>query len=189
MAIISGNTAMKGVRGRLGEMYYRIRYNIHEVCRMPRMPQKPPTPAQEAQRQLMKDANIYAKRMKTDPEMRAYYEKMAKRKKKTNAWHCALSHYMTTPRLQQVDFSDYRGETDDKIRCQVIGWKSVRSVNVEIKDSGGNVIVSGPARKDDYDWWTYLVPESIPQWKAGTVTFTMTDDLDHVKVREVVIPV
>ena len=188
MAKMSGNTAMKGARGRLGEFYYRIRYNFQEVCKMPRKSTKPPTGAQLAQRELMKEANIYAKKLKTDPEMRAYYEKMAKRKKKTNAYHCALSHYMTCPRLRQMDFSKYTGSSGDTIRCQATAWKSVSSVFIKILDSGGAVVESGAAEKGDYDWWSYTLHQSIPGWKSGTVVIEMTDDLGHVKISEVKIP-
>ncbi len=187
MALISGNTAMKGVTGRLGELYYRIRYGNQEVCAMPRKSTRPPSKAQLEQRELMQKANIYAKRLKKDPEMRTYYEKRAKQKKMTNAYHCALSHYMTCPKLREVDFSAYTGKSGDTIRGKATAWKSVVSVLIQIKDAGGTVIESGPAQKGEYDWWIYTVHESNPGWKTGTVVFEITDDLDHTTIRELAV--
>ena len=155
---------------------------------MPRKSSKPPSEAQLAQRELMRDANIYAKRLKTDSEMRTYYEKMAKKKKMTNAYHCALSHYMTCPRLRQVDFSEYAGTSGDTIRCQAFAWKSVSSVFIKIMDSGGSIVESGAAEKGDYDWWIYTLHQSIPGWQSGTVVFEITDDLGHVRIQKEVIP-
>ncbi len=188
MALISGNTAMHGVRGRLGEFYYRMRYSFQEVCMMPRRSNKPPTPAQLAQRELMKEGNIYAKRLKTDPEMRNYYKKMAKKKNLTNAYHSALSHYMTCPKLRQVDFNEFTGRAGDRIRFQAFAWKSVAAVFIKIKDAGGTVLQSGPAQPDDYDWWSFAIREPVANWQSATVSFELTDDLDHVKTLDVKIP-
>ncbi len=184
MAVISGNRAIYGARGRLGEFYYRIRHDIQEICKMPSKSTTPPSQAQLAQRQLMRDANIYAKRLKTDPEMRKYYEKMAAKKKKTDAYHCALSHYMTSPKLRQVDFSDYTGRSGDSIRCQATAWKMVTSVFIKIKDAGGTVIESGPAQKGEYDWWSYTAHESCDDWVNGTIEIEITDDLGHNSILE-----
>ncbi len=184
MALISGNTAMHGARGRLGEIYYRIRYGNQEVCAMPRKSTKPRSPAQLAQQELMALANIYAKQLKTNAEMRTYYEKMAPLKKKTDAYHCAISHFMTSPRLRQVGFETYAGRTGDIIRCQPKAWKEVVSVFVRIKDRLGHEVESGPAEKADYDWWLYTARETVVEWREFTVIFEITDDLGHVGVRE-----
>ncbi len=184
MALISGNVAMNGARGRLGEIYYRFRYGSQEVCRMPKKSTKPRSPAQLAQQELMPEANAYARRMKSDPEMRAYYEKMAPLMGKTDAWHCAVSHYMTSPRLRKTDFSDYKGEKGDPIRCEATAWKKVISVVVTIKDSLGQAVESGPAQPGDDDLWIYTVSETVVEWRKAIVIFEITDDLGHVKTRE-----
>ncbi len=188
MARISGNVAMRGVRGRLGEMYYRFRYGNQEVCRMPAKSTKPRSPAQLAQQQLMAEANIYAKRLKTNPEMQAWYEQMASLMGMTNAYHCAVSHYMTSPRLREVNFKEYTGKTGDRIRFRATAWKSVKSVLVKIMDAKGAVVQSGAAQQADEDWWLYTLSESVANWQTGMVVVEITDDLDHSKSFDVAIP-
>ncbi len=188
MAIIQGNIFVAGARGKVGNLIYRIRYGILEFYAMPRKTKKKPSPAQIAQRLLMKLANQWAKQLKTNPEMRAFYETMARERHLTNAYHAAISHYLTNPNIREVDFSDYLARVGDKIRCRPTAWLEVKSVTVILKDAMGDVLESGPAQKTARGWWTYVVQESHEDAPAAMVVFEICDDLDHVKARETAIP-
>ncbi len=184
MARISGNVAMNGARGRLGEIYYRFRYGNQEVCKMPAKSTKPRSPAQLARQELMKEANIYYRKIEKDPEKMAWYKKMAEQKGKTDAYHAVISHYLTSPRLRDVDFHECAGESGDSIGCRATAWNAVVSVVVIIRDHLGAVVESGAAQKGEDDWWLYTISETIARWPAATVVFEITDDLDHIKTRE-----
>ena len=186
MAIIKGNPAVEGARGRLSKLlYYRFRYGNTEMCAMPEKSDKPRSPAQLARQELMKEANIYYRRIILDPEKMAWYEKMAKKKGNTDAYHCLISHYLTTPRLFLSDTSGYEGEAGDIIGCLPKAWDKVVSVIVRIKNRLGEELESGPAEKGQYERWSYTVRESVVEWEAVTVVFEIIDDLGHVGVKEV----
>jgi hypothetical protein len=188
MAVIKGNIFVRGARGRVGNLIYRIRYGIQELYAMPRKSKKKPSPAQKAQRLLMTMANGYAKRLKTNEQMRLFYEEMARKRGFTNAYHAAISHYLTSPKLLQVDFSDYLAKAGDRIVFKPTAWDKVESVEVVLKDAAGEVIESGLARNDGSGWWTYLVQTSHADVPAATVVFEIHDDLPRTRAREVAVP-
>jgi hypothetical protein len=186
MAIIKGNPAVERARGRLSKLlYYRFRNGNTELCSMPQKSDIPRSPDQLAQQDRMTEANRYYARIKNDAEKMAWYKKMAKRKGITDAYHAVISHHMTSPRLRQQDTSAYKGEAGDTVRCQPKVWNRVVSVLVRIKNRLGEEVESGPAAKGEYEWWSYTVRESAAGWEGFTVVFEVTDDLDHVGVKEV----
>ena len=188
MAVIKGNIFVRGARGRVGNLIYRIRYGIQELYAMPRKSKKKPSPAQKAQRLLMKMANGFAKQLKTNEQMRLFYEEMARKRHFTNAYHAAISHCLTNPKLLRVDFSDYLAQAGDRIVFKPTAWDKVESVKVMIKDARGEVIEGGWAQTDGSGWWTYLVQTSHAEAPGATVVFEIRDDLDHLKACEVAIP-
>jgi hypothetical protein len=188
MAVVKRNSIIDAIRGHMGNVVFRVRNGIQEMYGMPKKSEKAPSPAQIAQRLLMKLANQWAKQLKTNPAMRAFYETMAVEKHFTNAYHAAISHYLTNPNIREVDFSDYLTQAGDTIRFKPTAWLEVKSVNVILKDARGEVLENGSAQKDTRGWWTYIVQESHADSPAALVVFEICDDLDHMKARELAIP-
>ncbi len=184
MAVVKRNSIIDAIRGHVGNVVFRVRNGIQEMYGMPKKTEKAPSPAQIAQCMLMKLANQWAKQLKTNPEMRAFYETMALEKHLTNAYHAAISHYLTNPNIRLVDFSDYLARAGNSIRFQPTAWLEVKSVNVILKDARGEVLESGLAQSDTKGWWTYVVQNSHADSPAATVVFEIRDDLDHLKARD-----
>ena len=188
MAVIRDNIFVLGARGRVGNLIYRIRYGILEFYSMPKKKKKKPSPAQQAQRFLMKRANGFAKALKTNETMRLFYEEMARKRHFTNAYHAAISHVLTNPKILEVDFSEYLAQSGDSIRFKPTAWDKVESVKVTLKDAGGETIESGWAQEDAKGWWKYLVQNSHADTPAATVVFEIHDDVSKTKTVEMDIP-
>ena len=188
MAVIRDNIFVLGARGRVGNLIYRIRYGILEIYSMSKGKKKKPSPAQKAQRFLMKRAVAFAKGLKTNETMRLFYEEIARKRHFTNAYHAAISHVLTNPKILEVDFSEYLAEAGDSIRFKPKVWNKVEKIKVTLKDVQGETIESGWAQEDAKGWWKYRVQVSHANTPAVTVVFEIHDDVFHMKIVEMAVP-
>jgi hypothetical protein len=71
--------------GKIGRLVFRRSHSGNQmVSKLPDMRRVKWSPAQVAHREKMTEAFAYARAAVRDPELRAYYLKMARRKKKNN---------------------------------------------------------------------------------------------------------
>jgi hypothetical protein len=100
MAKVKLNPMIKGISGKVGGMIFRTTKNGKVVASLaPAKSKAEPSPAQKNQQRKMKQAQAYAKAAMQHPELRLYYEQMAKAMK---------SH--SSPR--QLAVTDYLRDND-----------------------------------------------------------------------------
>lgn len=95
MAKILLHPAIKDIRGKMGDMVFRLAHNGKlSLIMAPNMSRVKWSPAQKEHRQRFKEAVAYAKAAMRDPEVRSIYEKMAAEKKNNKRpFDMAVSDY------------------------------------------------------------------------------------------------
>jgi hypothetical protein len=95
MAKAKMNPLFEWFSGSIGRMVFRRSHSgDHVASRTPDMSRVKWSPAQVAHREKMKAAFAYARAAVRDPEIRAYYLRLARRKKKNNRpFDMAVSDY------------------------------------------------------------------------------------------------
>jgi hypothetical protein len=73
------NPALRELRGTMGSWTYRRMYGKQTLMKTPDMSRVKWTKAQKEHRQRFKEAIVYARRAMADPNVRAQYEKAAKK--------------------------------------------------------------------------------------------------------------
>ncbi len=105
MAIVELGPLLQEVHGKIGDLVFRRGPNGKTVVsRVPQKKKKKSQKAQKAekarnarQRQLMYEAHDYARAAMADPEIRAYYEQEARRKRK-KAYSLAFASFFRVQR-------------------------------------------------------------------------------------------
>ncbi len=93
------NPLLAGIHGALGKTFVIKQYKDKVVyANFPRRSRKKPTATQKDQRQLFKEAVMYAKMILRDPKQKKAYER--KLKGKRTVYHAALAEYLAAERLR-----------------------------------------------------------------------------------------
>lgn len=93
------NPLLAGIHGALGKTFVIKQYKDKVVyANYPRKSRKKPTATQKDQRQLFKEAVMYAKMILRDPKQKKAYER--KLKGARTVYHAALSEYLAAERLK-----------------------------------------------------------------------------------------
>jgi len=86
------NPALRELRGKMGDMTYRRMYGRQTLMKTPDMSRVKWSKAQKEHRQRFKKAVAYARLAMADPNVRAQYEKAAK-KTGRRPFHLAVSDF------------------------------------------------------------------------------------------------
>ncbi len=103
MAILITNPIVNGFSGMLGKTL--VFKNLRGKTILTTKPKPPTTQSaqQRANRSKFRDASMWAKAtLLIDPEMKAYYQKKAKKLKLPNAYTAAIADYMRSARVQEI---------------------------------------------------------------------------------------
>lgn len=111
--------------------------------------------AQLARQQIMREANVYAKKMKHHP----VYLALAKGTARTG-YNVAMSDWCHPPEILKVDTSSWTVD-GGVIRVQAQDNVKVVAVQVRIADGSGTVLEEGEAQEAGAGWWEYR-PERGP---------------------------
>ena len=154
MSKINNNPLLKGASGMLGDVvvYRQVRGNVI----MANKPKKSNiiTENQKPVRDKFKKAVNYAKRQMLDATSKADYAKKISAKL-ASAYMVALTDFLVSPTVDQLDLSGYDGGIGDKILVQASDDFKVESVFVSILSASNAVLESGPAIQNANGEWEY----------------------------------
>jgi ATP-dependent Clp protease adapter protein ClpS len=103
MPKVTLHPTIRGLSGKMGDVVFRTnrKTGTTTMSKVPDMTKVKWSKAQKAHRRRFKEAVAYAKLVKTQPEVWAVYQKIAKKKRK-RAWDLAVSdHYHGTGLVAQ----------------------------------------------------------------------------------------
>ena len=156
MARVHNNFLTKGLSGMIGQqMVFRSWKGKTYLSIAPKKPTKQ-SAKQKENRSKFQMATGYAKRMMTDPVMKAEYKKIADKLKLPNAYTAAITEYMRKPEIYKLDLAKYTGKADEEIKVKASkNGFDIQEVEVVIIDKDGEVIEGGKATKGIVGDWTY----------------------------------
>lgn len=112
----------------------------------------PPTEKQREVQNRFKTAIVYGTAVMSDPELKALYEKAAK--KDQSAYNVAVRDAFKAPEITGINTALYTGEIGSKITVRAIDDFKVAGVRVKITNADGVVIEQGDAvlQGNGLDW-------------------------------------
>ena len=151
MAHVRLNPIVDRVQGAFGDIVFRNFDGRTVISRRPQGSGQPPTPGQEAQRIRFRDAAFYGRLALANPEDRAFYEALAKKRKKP-VLSLAIGDFLNAPVVDAIDADAYTGASGDPVVIRAHDDVEVTGVTVTITDDGGTVLETGDAETDEWRW-------------------------------------
>ncbi|SFW90575.1 hypothetical protein SAMN05661012_06638 [Chitinophaga sancti] len=148
----------------------------------------PPTEKQQEVQNRFKNAIVYGKAVMNDPELKAEYEKAAK--KDQSAYNVAVRDAFKAPEIQGINTGLYTGEIGSKITVRAFDDFKVAGVRVKITNAGGVVLEQGDALQQSNGLdWLYTASVLNDGVQGSRVVASAVDLPGNETVMEVVIPV
>lgn len=135
-----------------------------------------PTPAEQNNQHRFAAASKFAHFTLTDSTQKERYAKAAA-KTRSSAYNVAVSDFMHSPAITEVDLTGYTGRAGQSIRVRaeekMIG---ATAVNVVIADRTKALLEQGAARVEDNGvTWVYVAQQDTPPDQCLWITVTAED--------------
>ena len=175
MAKRRNNPLASDFHGKVGDLVFYTRKGKPCVRRAP-VRHKKFTPAEKKNQSRFGQASRYAKAVLIDAAQKARYEAAAK-STGASAQNLAVSDFMHSPNLVEIDLSEYTGRKGERIRVQAEeGVLGAAGVKIVIADRTKAVLEQGAAiQEKEGDWWSYTAQEELPLDQALWITATASD--------------
>ena len=102
MAIVTNNSILAGISGRLGTHVFKQVRGKTIMCNLPPRPTVQ-SESQKGTRDRFKKASEWAKSTLLDAQQKAYYQKKARKLKLPNAYTAAIADYMRSAKVRQAN--------------------------------------------------------------------------------------
>ncbi len=149
MAIITNNVLMKGASGMFGKsiVFKQVRGKT-VVCPRPAKPRSQSNQQKES-RDRFRQASQWAKTILLNPDKKAYYKKKAHKLKLPNAYTAAITDYMRSPEVKQIN------QYDDKTTFAVYKKDfDLTQVNIVVNTKSGET-ETRILPKGEFFFWLY----------------------------------
>jgi hypothetical protein len=188
MSVIGNNPLLKGVSGMLANLI--VFREVRGKTIIANRPKKTGilTPHQQKMKSRFINATQYAKKQMLNEQIKAEYAKGIN-DRKHSAYAVALTDYMTTPKVNDIGLSKYKGTIGDTITINATDDFKVTGVHVVILNSTGEVIEQGEAFRshDETDEWRYVITTTNTTLSGTKITARATDRPGNIGSMEVVI--
>lgn len=172
MAKADLNSALRGLRGRIGDLIYKQYGDKVVVTRVPKFSGQW-SKKQHDRRKKFGDASAYAERVRSDPELRAVYAPAAK-KRRMAIRPFAIKDYLQAPIIRSIDTSSYTGCAGDPILIATGDAFKVVKMEIVVRGRSRAAIERGAASKLGADW-QYVATRPCPAGEKVTFEITATD--------------
>lgn len=178
MTEVNLNETVNGYSGAIGRLVFRQYRGRTIVGRKP-VVTKEPTAGQLAQRERFKEAAAFGKLAQADPELRAFYEPIA-RERGTSIYTVAVGDFLKMPSLKALDLSKYQGQVGDTILIRAVDDIGLASMEVKIFAQEGALIEQGSAVETGAGsgYWVYTATAPVA---LGSGIFIDVVGVDHAR--------
>lgn len=170
MAILKNNMLVKGFSGKVGDMIVFRNLRGKTILSNKAKPPKKQSDLQKANRSKFREASCYAKRiLRTDPEKKIYYQKMAKKLKLPNAYTAAIADYMRSVKVEELKINKREGQATYQI------YKNnfrITNADVQVHDEAGVLQTTQTTSANANGECMMVLPDYPPNY---TLTWTVTD--------------
>lgn len=176
MSDVELNETINGYRGAIGKLIFKKYRGRIIICRKGVIT-KPPTEAQLASRADFKEASEFAKSVKANPALLAFYEPIARQRELT-VRVVAMGDYLKKPAIRPLDLSTYKGQIGDVIEIRATDDLGLAELNVSIVAQDGTPIESGRAVEEGErsGKWLYTATKPVA---IGSDVFIEVKSCDH----------
>jgi|SRR6185295_5641207 len=176
MSDVELNETINGYRGSIGKLVFK-KYKGRTIVGRKVKSSKPPTEGQLAQRAEFKEASAFARTVKANPTLLAFYEPIA-RQRQVTVRVVAMGDYLKKPTIKPLDLSNYKGQIGDVIEIRAADNLGLADLNVEIVAQDGTPIESGEAVEegDRSGKWLYTATAQVA---LGSDVFIEVKGADH----------
>ncbi len=160
--------------GKLGNMVHRHLWGKHVVSRLPDFSDRVLSSKQVAQNEKYKGAGVIWKGMAA--EVKAAYKAWGKRLNKP-PYALFNKNCARPPTVEGVDVSQYGGQAGQTIRIRAVDLFEVASVEVKVREAGGNVVEKGAAVRSGSDprEWVYQTTATVQNPAGASVEAVATN--------------
>ncbi len=146
MSKVVNNPALEGIRGKMGDLVYRLMPNGETwVSKDYDFSKRKFSRTQKSHQSRFQQAAAYAKNA---AKVHPIYAQLARGTVKS-PYNWALSDWFNSPVIHQVE------QTKGRIRVRATDNVMVTKVQVTILDAAGKAIGAGAATRAEGDWWEY----------------------------------
>lgn len=176
MSDVELNETINGYRGSIGKLVFR-KYRGRTIVARKVKSSKPPTEGQLAQREQFSEAAAFARTVKANPALLAFYEPIAKQRE-IPLRAVVMGDYLNKPTIKPLDLDNYKGQIGDVIEIRATDDLGLAELNVKIVAQDGTPIESGPAIEEGErsGKWIYTATASVA---LGTDIFIEVKGCDH----------
>jgi len=173
--------------GKLGQIVLRRGKDGKTIAATPAVRTKPRSKLQLKSESRFARATRYAQKTEQRrPEVWKFYQSKVN-KPHMSPSNIAIKDYMSPPRIDEVDLSEYKGKGGDPIYIEAFDKIRVVKVTVKIRDEDGTLLEQGEAKAHNKRDWTYRAKMDVPGGDGATVYVEVrVSDLAGNEVREVV---
>ncbi len=186
MAKIKLNDALAALQGKFGKVVFKQINGKFFATRYAKT-QKPRTEKQKAWNARFRRASLFAKAVKSDSRLRAFYEPIAQARN-CRLREVVLSDAFGDPEITAVDFSGYAGQPGDVIRIRATDNYGVVNVNVWLRGPNGIAEFEKAAQEGQTDLWLYTATTAMPPDSPVKVRVVASDRPGNNAVHECVWP-
>jgi hypothetical protein len=176
MSDVELNETINGYRGSIGKLVFR-KYKGRTIVARKVLSSKPPTQPQLYQREQFKEASAFARTVKANPALLAFYEPIAQ-ERDIPVRAVAMADYLNKPAIKWIDLANYKGRIGDVIEIRATDDIGMADLNVKIVAQDGAPIENGKALEEGErsGKWIYTAAAQVA---IGTDVFIELRGVDH----------
>ncbi len=150
MVKISRNVLLSGLSGTFGKEFVIQKNGV--IRSLPDKTKLKRTDGQKKNSNRFLQANAYAKTIKTDPELYNLYKAACKPGQRPH--NLAISDFLHSPVIEDVDLTNYKGKSGDTIRITARDDFKVTEISLKIVLPDGKLVEQGAAvqKAGSFDW-------------------------------------
>lgn len=177
------NPWLEQAHGKSGDLVFK-KYGNEVIIARRAQPHEPNTPAQQAVKQNFKLAAVYGKTVMANPTELATYKARAKELGKP-VFSVIVADFLTAPVVDEIDLSQYGGQTGDVIAIRAHDDVQVTGVQVQVRDTNGTVLEQGSATQSATDGvWQYTATTNLTTGQQVAIDVSATDLPGHTGMLE-----
>lgn len=175
MAKVGKNIITQGLSGMLGDqLVFRIRGGKTIVSKAPVKTDTPLSESQKHHKRRFQEAVLYAKSVIAIPESKEAYQSEAKDGQ--SAYNVAVADFLNAPQIDEIDVSQYTGQSGSVILVRAVDDFDVAEVSVEITNADGELVEEGQAIEEMGGLqWKYTATTANGDISGDKITIRVSD--------------
>jgi len=176
MSDVELNETINGYRGSIGKLVFK-KYKGRTIVGRKVKSSKPPSEAQLAYREEFRAASNFAKTVKANSALLAFYGSIAEQRDVT-VRVVAMGDYLKKPTIKPLNLDNYKGRIGDVIEIRAEDDLGLADLSVKIVAQDGTPIESGQAVEEGErsGKWNYTITKAVAM---GSDVFIEVKGCDH----------